>query len=50
MEYKVVQECFPEVLDESVNEMIEDGWEPLGGASSAGEYNQYYIQAMVRKK
>lgn len=49
MRYVVVEERSAEDLQNKVQAMIDDGWEPLGGLSvathSAGAW--WYFQAMV---
>ena len=54
LEYKVVEAESIDELNEEVNAMIADGWEPLSGVSvslSEGEHYQFYAaaQAMVRR-
>lgn len=53
MEYKILQDDFPDELVKQVNEHIAKGFKPLGGVSYAatdtgkGIYKAY-VQAMVR--
>ena len=54
MEYRIVEECDKYNCAERVQELMKDGWQPLGGVSvTAGENDYgydvfYYIQALTR--
>jgi hypothetical protein len=47
MEYDVVTD--DSILDfiEKVNGKIADGWKPIGGVSTSGQYSSGYCQAMI---
>ena len=49
MEYKVVQASPLSTLVEKVNDLISNGWEPLGGITTAGLDASTFYQAMVKK-
>ena len=50
MEYKTITTSFNTAsIDDEVNKAIKEGWEPLGGVSSASLGNKFFIiQAMTR--
>ena len=54
MNYRVVEAKDTEGLEAEVNEMIRDGWTPLGGVcvvnSQANTYAWWFYQAMVRDR
>jgi hypothetical protein len=53
MHYRVVEARDTEGLEADVNEMIRDGWTPLGGVcvvSSNDTYAWWFYQAMVRDR
>ena len=53
MYYRVVEAKDTEGLETEVNEMIREGWTPLGGVSvvnsQANTYSWWFYQAMVRE-
>ena len=52
MGYTIVTKASQDWLIERVNEMMERGWRPQGGASFAyyGSYKETWLQAMVLEK
>ncbi|MEC5171633.1 DUF1737 domain-containing protein [Chryseobacterium nepalense] len=46
MEYKIVKEITSYSLEQKVNVLLNEGWEPTGGILI---YDDYYFQALVRK-
>ena len=54
MYYRVVEAKDTEGLETEVNEMIREGWTPLGGVSvvnsQANTYAWWFYQAMVRDR
>ena len=46
MEYTIVRGSDPKGLSQGVNELIKQGWKPLGGI---GVGNNYFYQAMIRE-
>lgn len=61
MEYKIIdsskltdktEQKIIEELEEIINQMIEEGWHPLGGISVrvGSQRGAYFIQAMIRDK
>ncbi|MDP1573116.1 MAG: DUF1737 domain-containing protein [Pseudomonadota bacterium] len=61
MQYKVVFEVTATELESKVNELLNRGWEPLGGVSvsetleqdvgvfNREEYSMSFVQAMIKK-
>lgn len=47
MIYKLIYRCKPHEFMREINDMIADGWEPLGGISSDGHC---LWQAMIKKE
>lgn len=49
MKYKVVENPFKHDFEMEVNNLIKDGWRPLGGMSysSGYGYGETYTQAMI---
>ena len=55
MEYEIVENINLVRMVEDVNNMVDEGWEPIGGvAVSTCEYRGYeektYLQAIIRKE
>jgi hypothetical protein len=54
MHYRIVETKGTEGLETEVNEMIRDGWTPLGGVSvvnsQANTYAWWFYQAMTRDR
>jgi uncharacterized protein DUF1737 len=54
MHYRIVEAKDTEGLEAEVNEMIRDGWTPLGGVcvvnSQANTYAWWFYQAMTRDR
>ncbi len=54
MNYRIVEAKDTEGLETEVNEMIRDGWTPLGGVSvvnsQANTYAWWFYQAMTRDR
>lgn len=53
MEYRTVTTEHSDILDECVNELIAQGWRPIGGASVSARFRDpeyLFVQAMVRPK
>jgi hypothetical protein len=53
LEYKIISDNQPDILQESVNDHLRQGWRPLGGvACSLSESDEYYYalyaQSLVR--
>lgn len=48
MEYQIFKIASVDVMENKINSLIKEGWEPLGGVSGVGD--EYLLQAMVRKK
>lgn len=49
MKYKLVKNANPDWLEEEVNELIKQGWTPLGGVSVACyEGEDYFAQALTK--
>lgn len=50
MKYIVVQESSLKTLTETVTEMLQQGWKPLGGVSMAVDQGRHeYAQAMIKE-
>jgi hypothetical protein len=53
MNYRIVEAKDTEGLETEVNEMIQEGWTPLGGVcvvnSQANTYAWWFYQAMTRE-
>lgn len=61
MQYKIVFEATAKELESKVNELLNKGWEPLGGVSvsetleqnvgvfNREEYSMSFVQAMIKK-
>ena len=45
IDYKIIQSSYNEKISAIVKEMIQDGWQPLGGICSTSNYG---YQTMVR--
>jgi Domain of unknown function (DUF1737) len=54
MNYRIVEAKDTEGLETEVNEMIRDGWTPLGGVcvvnSQVNTYAWWFYQAMMRDR
>ena len=52
MKYRITDALSGPKLTEYVNNLIKDGWKPLGGVSVTGEFHgtTVYVQAMVTDK
>ena len=53
MDYKVIECGDVETLEKEVNELIQEGWQPLGGVSASytsTEYSEDFVvcQAMIK--
>ena len=49
MKYRIVYANFYEELEDLVNDLMEEGWEPLGGVAGVGEFYDF-AQAMVKRE
>jgi len=50
MEYKILADTEPNLLEKRVNEHIQEGWQPLGGiAIPTDNEGEFYFQAMIKK-
>ena len=50
IEYKLIVHHSAHFMEEEVNALIGNGWEPLGGVSESHYTNNYqYAQAMVKR-
>ncbi len=56
MEYKVVAKKYVSELENAINELIKEGWEPQGGIAyskypiNSTKYEYKYLQAMIKNK
>ena len=48
MKYKIVYANFYDDLEDSINDLMEEGWEPLGGIAGVGEFYDF-AQAMLKR-
>lgn len=50
-DYRVVEVMYLEGLIKSVNQLVSDGWRPIGGmAVSVSPKGEIYYQAMIKDK
>ena len=52
MQYKLVEAVSADELMQRINELLNDGWQPLGGVAclAEGPYGDpCYMQAMIRR-